>query len=271
MKLGLTLPSFRDDAEPAFAVARAAEAAGLDAVFAFDHLFRVSREGKRRPALELLTMLGALAVETERIAIGSLVARATLRPAASLAAGFDTAARIAGPDRLLVTIGAGDHESGPENESFGLPFGTMQDRLRALETAVLAARDRGYPVWVGGTSTAVRGLAARDADGWNFWGGDFGRFARFAAEARDAATRPGFVVSWGGLVVLGETDREAEAKAKRLGRAPGTIVGGPEAVAAELRARAAAGAEWLILGPVDSSNVDNAALLAEGIAPFLRR
>ncbi len=269
MKLGLTLPSFRDGPEAAFAVARAAESAGLDAVFAFDHLYRLSREGERRPALELLTMLGALAVETDRIAVGSLVARATLRPAASLAAGLDTVARIAGSDRLLATIGAGDHESRLENESFGLRFGTMQDRLRALEAAVVATRDHGYPVWVGGTSTAVRALAARHADGWNFWGGDFGRFARFATEVRAAAVRPGFVVSWGGLVVLDESDAAAAKKAERLGHAPGTIVGGPDTVARELRARAAAGAELLVLGPVDSANVDNAALVGELVAPLL--
>ena len=39
-RVGVTLPSFRDSPEPAIAMARAADAAKLDAVFAFDHLFR---------------------------------------------------------------------------------------------------------------------------------------------------------------------------------------------------------------------------------------
>ena len=40
MKLGITLPSFRDDPTRALEVAVAAEAAGLDGVFLYDHLFR---------------------------------------------------------------------------------------------------------------------------------------------------------------------------------------------------------------------------------------
>ena len=104
VKLGITLPSFRDDPERALEVAAAAEAAGVDGVFLYDHLFRRAADGSRRPALELLAMMGAVAAETRRVAIGSLVARATLRPPAVLASGFDTVLRIAGP-------GAGDRRA----------------------------------------------------------------------------------------------------------------------------------------------------------------
>ena len=45
LHLGLTLPSFRSDPGPVLAVARAAEAAGIDGVFAFDHLFRERGDG----------------------------------------------------------------------------------------------------------------------------------------------------------------------------------------------------------------------------------
>ena len=43
VKLGVTIPNFREEPEPALAVAHAAEAAGLDGVFGFDHLFRRAR------------------------------------------------------------------------------------------------------------------------------------------------------------------------------------------------------------------------------------
>ena len=46
--------------------------------------------------------MGAVAARPTRVAVGSLVARATLRPYATLANGFDTLARILGPERLLV-------------------------------------------------------------------------------------------------------------------------------------------------------------------------
>ena len=218
-QLSVTLPSFRDDIAPSIAVATAAEAAGLDAVFAYDHLFRRAADGTRRPALELLTVMGAVAAETNRIAVGSLVARATLRPPAVLANGFDTVARVAGPNRIIAAIGAGDEQSREENESFGLAFGTVEERIEALRDAVVATRDHGYPVWVGGRDRVVRALAAAHADGWNRWGAGLARFRAQAADLRLVATRSPFTISWGGLVVLGADERAAAEKAARLSTA----------------------------------------------------
>jgi alkanesulfonate monooxygenase SsuD/methylene tetrahydromethanopterin reductase-like flavin-dependent oxidoreductase (luciferase family) len=268
VRLGVTLPSFRDGPEPALAVARAADAAGLDGVFAFDHLFRLTGDGGRRPALEMLTLLGAVAVETSRITIGPLAARATLRPAATLANGLDTLARIVGPDRFLVTVGAGDEESREENESFGLGYGTVDHRVQALRAAVTGCRDHGYPVWVAGIDPRVREVAAADADGWNRWGGSAEQFGAEAALVRAAATRTPFAVSWAGLAVIGATEPDAVAKAGRLG-ASASVTGGPERVADAVRGYAQAGAEWVVLGPVDSSDPDNAAILGELVRPLL--
>jgi alkanesulfonate monooxygenase SsuD/methylene tetrahydromethanopterin reductase-like flavin-dependent oxidoreductase (luciferase family) len=267
VKLGLTLPNFRDDPEPALAVAHAAEAAGLDGVFGFDHLFRRSGDGDLRPALEGLTLLGAVAADTTRIAFGPLVARASLRPAATLAGALDTLARI-GPDRLVATIGAGDSQSREENETFGLAAGTLGTRVATLAQAVEATIDRGYPVWVGGTSTSVGAVAAR-ADGWNRWGPTLERFEEEVQAVREMHTRAPFTVSWGGLVVLGGSEREARAKAQRLGNPPEAVVGDPERVADVLRAYGAAGADWVIVGPVDSADPDNAAALGERVKPLL--
>jgi alkanesulfonate monooxygenase SsuD/methylene tetrahydromethanopterin reductase-like flavin-dependent oxidoreductase (luciferase family) len=265
-KLAITLPSFRESPEPAIEVARAAEGAGLDAAFVFDHLFRARGEA-RRPAIEGFTLLGALAVETTRIAIGPFVARATLHPPATLAHTLDTVQRVSN-GRLIAGLGAGDHESAAENETFGLEFGSMADRVRALSVAVVAVSGRGYPVWVGGTSAAVRAVAAR-SDGWNRWGGPVDRFARQAKDLRARAARP-ITLSWGGLVVLGEDDRAAARKAERLSPSGGTIVGGPERVAEQLREYVDAGAEWIVAGPVDSGDPENATILGERVARLLR-
>jgi alkanesulfonate monooxygenase SsuD/methylene tetrahydromethanopterin reductase-like flavin-dependent oxidoreductase (luciferase family) len=268
MRVGLTLPNFRDDPEPALVVARAAEAAGLDGVFGFDHLFRRARDGALRPALEGLTLLGAVAAETARISFGPLVARASLRPPATLAAGLDTLARIA-PGRLLATLGAGDSESREENESFGLGVGTLESRVAVLEAAVDATINHGYPVWVGGASVGAGAIAAARADGWNRWGGPVERFETEAKAAREAHVRDPFTISWAGLFVVGADDRATRAKAERLDPSPEATVGGPERVAETLRSYGAAGAEWVIVGPVDSSDPDNAAVLGELVKPLL--
>ena len=274
-RLGLTLPSFRSEPGPVLAVAAAAEAAGLDGIFAFDHLFRQrgdSVEADPRPALELTTTLAAVAAETSRITVGSLVARATLRPAATLVAALDTLGRIA-PGRLVAGLGSGDEESDPENEAFGVE---TADRLVRLEEAVERAVGRGYPVWVGGWAPAVRRLAATRADGWNGWGGSTAGFARRVAEVAEEVERagrpPGAVLcTWGGLAVVGADEAEAEAKLKRLGGdRPGLVWGGPERVAETLAAYSEAGAAWVIVGPLDSADPDNAAILGEAVRPLLR-
>jgi alkanesulfonate monooxygenase SsuD/methylene tetrahydromethanopterin reductase-like flavin-dependent oxidoreductase (luciferase family) len=270
VRLGITLPSFREDAGPALTVAATAEASGLDGVFAYDHLFRRDSQGERRPAIEMFALMGAVAAATSRIAVGSLVARATLRPPATLANGFDTLARILGPERLLAAIGAGDGESREENETFGLDFGSVAERVAALRDAVAEVRDRGYPVWVGGADPAVREVAAAHADGWNRWGGGLDRFREQATNLNLAAARVPFTLSWGGLVVVADDDDEAAAKAERLGAGDHVLVGGPELIAGALRAYVEAGAEWLVIGPIDSSDPDNARILGEEILPRLR-
>jgi alkanesulfonate monooxygenase SsuD/methylene tetrahydromethanopterin reductase-like flavin-dependent oxidoreductase (luciferase family) len=270
VRVGITLPSFRGTPDAALDVARAAERAGVDGVFAYDHLFRRRPDGERRPALEMFTLLGAVAAETREVVIGSLVARATLRPPAMLAHGFATLARIAGRERLRVGIGAGDQESREEMETFGYVFGSVADRVAALRDAVDACRDRGFPVWVGGIHPPVREVAAAHADGWNRWGGGADEFGAQVESLCAAAARQPFVASWGGLVVLAGTDAEAAEKARRLRAGEGVIVGGPARVADALRPYVEGGAQWLMIGPLDSADPDNARVLGEEVAPRLR-
>lgn len=277
VRVGLTLPSFQSEPERVLAVARAAEDAGLDGVFLFDHLFHQrgdAADAERRPALELLTMTAAVAVATDRIMVGTLVARAALRPPAVLRASFDTLARIA-PGRIIAGLGAGDDESTAEDTAFGVlppPLATGKSemaryRVTRFEESVTALRDRSYPVWVAGESPAAIRLAVT-ADGWNTWGGSASRFAvvvgKLRAALRDAGrgAAPGFALTWGGLAVLAATPAEAEAKWERLGgNRSGIVRGVPEQAAEQIAAYGDAGADWVILGPIDSANADNAAVL----------
>ncbi|HEX5096017.1 MAG TPA: LLM class flavin-dependent oxidoreductase [Acidimicrobiia bacterium] len=238
LKVAVTLPSFVEDPEIPLAIARAAEDVELDAVFVYDHLWR-GDPPNRRPALECFALLGAVAAETERVGVGTLVARATLRPPATLCNAFATVQRISN-GRLLAAIGAGDSQSRAENEAFGLDFGTMAERIDALHGAVRATRGHGYPVWVGGIAAPVREIVTI-ADGWNRWGGTPEEFVAEAKLVREVA--PDAVLTWGGLAKPREE--------------------GVDALAARLTPFVDAGAKWIIIGPVDSSNPENVPVLGE--------
>jgi alkanesulfonate monooxygenase SsuD/methylene tetrahydromethanopterin reductase-like flavin-dependent oxidoreductase (luciferase family) len=166
-------------------------------------------------------------------------------------------------------VGAGDSESIEENVAFGLAPDSPARRVDELHRAVLAVRDQGVPVWVGGTSRAVRALAVTEADGWNRWGGTPEVFGSERVAMTGAVTRRPFTWSWGGLVVLGASDAEASERAHRLGASPGTVVGGPATMADALARWRDAGADWIVLGPVDSRRVENVERLACDVVPRL--
>jgi len=266
MKIGLTLPSFIDNPTTAIEMAVAAEAAGLDGVFVYDHLFRRSSSGERRPALEGVALLGAVAAATNRIAVGSLVMRSWLRPAASLATALATVNRIAS-GRVRAGIGAGDSESKEENESFGLGFGSFDDRLQRLKESVQAARAANVSVWVGGTSERVIEIASVYADGWNCWGLDLNSFSTQAARLRTESAYSPFEISWGGLAVLAGNDSAATEKAHRFNISSSSstdvLVGSPAVIVESLNQYRDAGADWVVVGPIDSSNLENTEYLGE--------
>ncbi len=268
VRIAMTLPSFADDATLPIEVAVAAEAAGLDAVFAFDHLFGEGPSG-RRPALDCLTLLGAVAAETAGIAVGPLVARATLRRPAVLAGALDTLQRVSS-GRLIAALGTGDRRSAREDAEFGIRAGSVQDRVGALTMSLRATRGHGYPVWVGGSIDRISDAVAH-ADGWNKWGGTADSFGSDATRVRrgvSAGASPP-TLTWGGLAVIGATDADAARKAESLAASRGTIVGGPRSVADALQTYVDAGAEWVIVAPVDASDVANADRLGE-VASYLR-
>jgi alkanesulfonate monooxygenase SsuD/methylene tetrahydromethanopterin reductase-like flavin-dependent oxidoreductase (luciferase family) len=277
IRVGLTLPSFQSDPERVLTVARAAEDAGLDGVFLFDHLFRQrgdAADAERRPALELLTMTAAVAAATGRITVGTLVARATLRSPGVTRAAFDTLARIA-PGRIIAGLGGGDDDSIAEDTAFGVLPPDTDDygayRVARLEATVAALAQREYPVWVAGRSPAALRLAASEADGWNHWGSEPDAFSAAVDRLRSEVAKAGrdpdnFTYTWGGLAVLAANPSEARSKRERLrGDRPGVVSGTPAEAAEQIAAYGAAGARWVILGPVDSSDPSNADLLGESV------
>ncbi|HEX5936692.1 MAG TPA: LLM class flavin-dependent oxidoreductase [Actinomycetota bacterium] len=273
MKLGLSLPMFTADVRrPLDAAARAA-AAGYDGVFAPDHLFPPSAPD--RPSLEPFTVLAAVAGLHPRLRIGTLVTRASLRPVGLLAKQASALDGI-GQAGLILGLGAGDHVSRREHETFGIPFATARERVEILEETAQALRTLfdgrpwgggrhlppvsgplrppGRPeIWIGGRSDPVIAAAARAADAWNGWGMDAGAF--HAAVGRLASLSDGRPVSptWGGIVLVGR-NREELSRVVADRRSKGLDMDVWIGTADELRTFAArlhdVGCSWLISVPV---------------------
>jgi alkanesulfonate monooxygenase SsuD/methylene tetrahydromethanopterin reductase-like flavin-dependent oxidoreductase (luciferase family) len=252
--VSVTLPQFHPEGTPLIDAARRAEALGFTGVFLFDHLFPL--DGPKRPVVELFSAWGAVAAATSTIRIGSLVARATMRPPHATASGVGSVQALSG-GRAVVGLGAGDRESKDEMDAFGLPFPALDERLVSLRSTVAAVKRLGEdglappPVWVGGRHEKIRQVAAEIADGWNSWGGDPARFAEEAAEVRSAAGRP-ITTSWGGAVFVGADEAGLSEFLESRGGDQGIIAGLPDEVAGRLAAILEAGADELVLSLLPS-------------------
>ncbi len=187
MRVGVTLPTFRDDTL-ALAAARRAEELGLDGVFVFDHLWPMG--APLRPALSAFPVLGAIAASTERVSFGPLVARIGLVPDEILVAELLSLEAMA-PGRLIAGLGTGDSKSAAENRAFGIPFDPPDERRMALRRCARHVLDAAVPVWVGGGAPSTVELAVELGCAVNLWEGQ---------PAAVAGLLPRCEVTWAGPV-----------------------------------------------------------------------
>jgi hypothetical protein len=220
--VGVTLPQFRYDAETAVAAARRAEELGLDGVFVFDHMWPMGRPD--RPLVASVPLLGALAIETSRVAVGSLVMGVGLVPDEVLVAALLRVDEISG-GRLVAGLGTGDRLSAAENRAFGVAYPPASLRRQSLEWCAAELRSAGRPVWIGAgavVSAGTREVAVRVGAAVNVW-----NTGTAAVAAEDEVE-----VTWGG-----------------------PLAGGPLAVATRIGELADAGATWVVCGWPDSLDV----------------
>lgn len=187
MKVGVTLPQFRDEADTALAAARRAEELGIDGVFVFDHLWPMGQPG--RPAISSGPLLGALAASTSTIHLGTLVARIGLLPDDVLVEVLCGVDAISG-GRLVAGIGTGDTLSRQENEAYGLPFDPAEVRRARLVEVATTVTAAGIPVWIGGGRPEMVEAARTAGAAVNVWQVDPDRVAPLVAQ--------GVEVTWGG-------------------------------------------------------------------------
>jgi alkanesulfonate monooxygenase SsuD/methylene tetrahydromethanopterin reductase-like flavin-dependent oxidoreductase (luciferase family) len=289
-ELGVTLPQFTDDPSRLLDAARRAETLGFDSIWLFDHLWPLSG-GKERPILECWTTLAYLAAATDRITLGTLVTRSSLRHPAVLAKMAATVSSIA-PGRLIVGVGSGDDLSRKENEAYGIDYFAGADRVDQLEETVMAVtlslsgesvtcdgdftsledlttspRAQQRPrVWVAGRSGDATSLAGRLADGWNGWAGTPEDFGVDAAEVIEAAKGRPVELTWAGLVSL---KRDSSSSPVTPEHDRGVISGSAETIAGTLSGYLAAGARHLVVTPTGAWNAADLEYLAGEIRPLI--
>jgi F420-dependent oxidoreductase-like protein len=284
-------------------IARLAEELGFDAFFRSDHLMRLN-EGDPGPGpTESWVTLGALARETSRIRLGTMVTSSTFRHPGMLAIAVAQVDAMSG-GRVELGLGAGWFQR--EHEAYGVPFPRTGERFERLEeqleivTGLWATPPGGRftfegsqyrvvdspalpkpvqsphpPVIVGGVGTSrTPRLAARFADEFNvpFHALDRGaaQFQRVRAacedQRRDVATMTFSVAQ---TIVCGADDAAVRRGLDAIGRGPEGVGfhGTPEQVLDTLGQWEEAGATRAYLQFLTLDDLDQFRLIGEQVLP----
>jgi hypothetical protein len=187
MKLGVLLPTFRNGAADAMAHADRAVEAGIDGLFAYDHLWPMG--SPTRPSLEPFSLLAAVASRHQGVTIGPLVARVGLVGTRHLVEQFLTLERVA-PSRVICALGSGDKLSAAENEAYDIAVRSADERRTLMVETSRALRSR-MPIWFGAGNDETN-RAARDVGATiNLWDATPERVREMSASGE---------VSWAGPV-----------------------------------------------------------------------
>jgi F420-dependent oxidoreductase-like protein len=142
---GLHLPNFTFRDSPPEALfdrlveqVRVAEDAGFSLVTVMDHLYQIPGVGPvTDPMLEAWSTLAALARETKRVRLGTLVTGVTYRNPAFLAKTVTTLDVISG-GRAILGLGAAWNEE--EHRGYGYEFPPLRERMDRLDEALTVIR-----------------------------------------------------------------------------------------------------------------------------------
>jgi F420-dependent oxidoreductase-like protein len=288
-------------------VARVTESGGFDALFRSDHFLTMGGDGLPGPTDAWVT-LGALARETTRIRLGTLVTSATFRLPGILAITVAQVDAMSG-GRVELGLGAGWFDG--EHTAYGVPFPALGERFERLEeqfqilTGLWDAPDgetfsfagRHYvlkdspalpkpvqqphpPIIVGGGGpTRTPRLAATFADEFNLpfsslsdTEAQFGRvIGACEAMGRDPKT---LRLSAAQVVCCGADEDEVVRRASAIGRQPDELrahgaAGTPAEVIERLQEFAAIGAGTIYLQVLDLDDLDHLRLLSEHVLPHV--
>jgi F420-dependent oxidoreductase-like protein len=118
--------------------AKAAEKAGFDLVTVMDHFYQIRGIGpETEPMMEAYTTLAALATQTSRVKLGTLVSGVTYRNPALLAK-MATTLDVISKGRAILGIGAAWNED--EHVGYGFEFPPISERMDRLGEALTIAK-----------------------------------------------------------------------------------------------------------------------------------
>jgi alkanesulfonate monooxygenase len=286
-------------------IAVAAEDLGFDGFFRSDHFLKMgSGDGLPGPTDSWAT-LAALAVETRRIRLGTLVTSVTFRSPGPLAIAVAQVDEMSG-GRVEFGAGAGWFEA--EHAAYGIPFPPLRERFDVLEEqlavitglwetpvgetfsysgahyqvtdspALPKPAQQKIPVIIGGGGKRrTPALAARYAAEFNAAFAPLDRTAGLFAGVREACQAAGRDPAALGLsaaqtVCCGKDEAEVARRAEAIGRDPATLrvsglAGTPAEIVDKLGAFAEAGAGTFYLQVLDLHDLDHLELLAGSVLP----
>ena len=291
------------------AVARAAEELGFAAFFRSDHYLRMGGGSGLPGPTDSWVTLAALARETSRIRLGTLMSSATFRYPGPLAISVAQVDEMSG-GRVELGLGAGWFEA--EHAAYGIPFPGVAERFDRLEEqlAIITGlwetpvgqtfsfqgtyypltdspglpkplqRPR-PPILVGGLGPRrTPQLAARFADEFNIAFADPEETGAAFGRARDACVAAGrdpasLACSAAETVCCGRTDAEVARRVAAAGvdgaeLGAGGLVGSPAQVVDKLAVFGALGASRMYLQVLDLHDLDHLELIAAEVLPQVR-
>src|SRR5580692_6536515 len=277
------------------ALARATEEAGFDAFFRSDHYLGIDADDTGYRPTDSWTTLAGLAVQTERVRLGTLVTASTYRHPGPLAVAVATVDAMSG-GRAELGIGAAWYER--EHKYFGIPFPPPGERFSyqgkhyQLEECASIPRPAprppaasslfpvppSIPIIVGGAGPRrTPALAARFATEFNcgMAEGTAERFANFRQVCEQAGRDPAELHLSSTLpVCCGLTRQEANRRAAALGEAglrmlSMGVTGVPGDIAGRVADLAAAGADTVYFHLYDVTDLDHIRLLGQEVLPHL--
>jgi F420-dependent oxidoreductase-like protein len=253
VRFGVTLPQIKRSWAEARDAAVEFDRLGFDSVWVCDHLLSVPLP--HLPIFEAWSELAAVAAVTSRVELGTLVTPPFFRHPAVFAKQLATIDHISG-GRVIAGLGGGWFDQ--EFTSYGLPFPSMRERLRALEetceiltrlwtepSATYAGRHfsvrdavcepkpvRRPPILIGGGGEKIlMGLVVKHAQMWNNLAAFQAQLGQKVEALRRRCNELGrdfdtIDVSQQCVVVIAETDDAARAALEKAARVYGGHMGG---------------------------------------------